>query len=83
MMNDTDAVWGVASLSVTVMVTGKRPASLGVPLITPSLNVSPGGSGPLSVQVYCPLPPDGCRDSENDRPTTGCWVPGLAMVSVG
>lgn len=81
MMKVTDALCGDASVSVTVMVTGKRPASLGVPLTTPSLKLSPGGSVPDSDQVYAPLPPDGCRDSENARPTTGCCVPGLAMVS--
>ena len=43
--------------------------------------VSPGGRAPDSDQVYAPLPPDGCRVSENARPTTGCSVPGLARLS--
>src|ERR1700734_3965170 len=84
MMNDTDADWGDASVSVTVMVTRNRPTLEGAPVITPPLKLRPGGSGPVSDQLYGPLPPDGVSDSVYGSPTVGCsGLPGLVTVSVG
>jgi len=45
-------------LSVTVMISGKEPATVGVPLRTPwLLKLMPAGSDPLSVHVKLPTPP--------------------------
>jgi hypothetical protein len=84
MMNDTEADWGDASVSVTVMVTRNRPSVVGVPLITPPLKLSPGASVPVSDQWYGPLPPEAVSDSVYGLSTGGCrGVPGLVTVSVG
>jgi len=84
MMNDTEADWGDASVSVTVMVTVNRPTVVGVPVITPPLKLSPVGRGPVSDQLYEPLPPEGVSDSVYGSPTVGCsGLPGLVTVSVG
>ena len=57
-VNLTDAVVP----AVAVMVTGKLPDAVGVPLIVPVCEpiVSPAGS-PLSDQVTVPLPPVAVR----------------------
>ncbi len=48
---------GKASVTVTVM--GKEPVLVGVPESTPALeSVNPGGSGPVSVHVCAPIPPN-------------------------
>src|SRR5580692_1520954 len=84
MMNDTDADWGDASVSETVMLTRNRPALVGVPVITPPLKLSPGGRGPVSDQLYEPLPPEGVSDSVYAWSSVGCTrAPGLVTVSVG
>ena len=84
MMNDTEAVWGDASVSVTVMVTRNRPSVVGVPVITPPLKLSPGARVPVSDQLYWPLPPEAESDSVYGSPTAGCTTdPGLVTVSVG
>jgi hypothetical protein len=72
MMNDTEAVWGDASVSVTVMVTRNRPSAVGVPVITPPLRLSPGGRVPVSDQLYGPLPPEGVSDRLNGTSIWGC-----------
>ena len=72
MMNDTEADWGDASVSVTVTVTGNRPSVVGVPVITPPLKLSPGGRVPVSDQLYGPLPPEGVSDRREWLAERGC-----------
>jgi hypothetical protein len=84
MMNDTEADWGDASVSVTVTVTVNRPTAVGVPVITPPLKLSPVGRGPVSDQLYGPLPPEAVSDSVYGSSKSGCTTaPGLVTVSVG
>ena len=84
MMNDTEADWGDASVSVTVIVMKNRPSLVGVPVITPPLKLSPGARVPVSDQLYWPLPPEAESDSVYGSPTVGCTTdPGLVTVSVG
>ena len=71
MMNDTEADWGDASVSVTVTVTRNLPSVVGVPLITPPLKLSPGGR-PVADQLYGPLPPEAVSDSVNGSSSWGC-----------
>ena len=85
-MNDTENDWGDASVSVTVtvMVGRIRTSVVGVPAITPPLKLSPGGRGPVSDQLYEPLPPEGVSDSVYAWSSVGCTrAPGLVTVSVG
>jgi hypothetical protein len=81
-LNVTVADCGDASLSVTVTVIVKGSRLSMVPVITPSLKVSPVGR-PLSDQLYGPCPPEGVSVKLNGRPIAGDCLPGLAKVSVG
>lgn len=89
MVNDVDAVWGAASVSVTVTVTLAREqfphdefAEM-TPLIRPFWSMlSPAGS-PEADQLNWPFPPPADIWIETGTPASACWRPGPLTVSLG
>jgi hypothetical protein len=75
-----ELVVAVAPLaSVTVAVTAKVPAVVGVPEITPELRVSPAGKV-LVVNVLPSKPPEAESVSEKDEFTVADWLDGVVML---